>query len=96
MFDLKKKLNKHDIVFAAVIFLLTALLMLLPSKLGTKGTSPGYSALNAILLTSNCTDITYEKYEPQAVAVLFQALNNDLDDAGLKLWHTFVRERFIK
>ena len=93
---MKKKLNKHDIVCAAVIFLLTALLMLLPSKLGTKGTSPGYSALNAILLTSNCTDITYEKYEPQAVAVLFQALNNDLDDAGLKLWHTFVRERFIK
>lgn len=93
---MKKKLNKHDIVFAAVIFLLTALLMLLPSKLDTKGTTPGYSALNAIMLTSKCTDITYEKYEPQAVAVLFQALNNDLDDAGLMFWYAFVRERYDK
>lgn len=96
MFDFKEKLNKRDIIFAAAVVLLTAFLMLLPSKLGSRGTSPGYTALNAILLTNNCTDITYEKYEPRVIAVLLQALDKDLDYSGLKLWSTFIRERYGK
>ena len=93
---MKYKFDKRDIVFAAVIILLTAVVMLLPSKLGSKGTSPGYTALNAILLSSNCTDIIYEKYEQQAVDVLLRMLDSDLDFSGLGLWKKFIVERYGK
>ena len=79
-----------------MVILLTAVLMMLPSKLGSKGTSPGFTALNAILLTSNCTDITYEKYEPQAVDVLLKTLDCDLDFSGLALWKSFIQGKYGK
>ena len=91
-----RKVTPRDVCFVSAVALITALCMILPSKLGTKGTSPGYTALNAILLTSNCTDITYEKYEPQAVEVLRKSLDNDLDYSGLMFWNAFIRERYGK
>ena len=96
MLNLKKKPETRDIAFAAVVILLTALFMLLPSRVGGKGTSPGQSALNAILLSSQCSDILYDKFESTAKYALFGTLVCDLDFAGEKFWSAFIREKYGK
>ncbi len=91
-----RKLSPQDVCFVLAVILITALCMILPSKLGTKGTSPGYTALNAILLNGQCTEIIYGKYEPQAVEVLRKSFDNDLDYSGMIFWNNFIRKRYEK
>ena len=91
-----KKLNKREILFAVIIILFTASLLLFPSRLASKGTSPGMSALNAVLLVSNCSDVTYEKFDDNAVAVLYKSLTLDKDFAGLEFWKRFISMRYGK
>lgn len=91
-----KKLDRCDIFFAVTIIVLTAFLLLVPSKMTDKGTTPGMSALNAVLLVSNCTDVTYEKYDDNAVTVLFKSLSLDKDFSGLEFWKSFIAMRYGK
>lgn len=91
-FDLKN-VKKKDLIFSVFIILATAFLLLLPSRLASKGTSPGMSALNAILLVGKCTEIVYEKNEPEVIATLFDSLNLDLDLEGAVFWKNFIEAR---
>jgi hypothetical protein len=89
-----KNINKRDVLFACAIILLTAFLLFIPSRIGGKGTSPAMSALNAIQLVSNYTDITYEQYEPRIIIVLVKSLLRDLDNGGVAFWEKYVAERY--
>ena len=91
-----KKISRRDAVFATVIILLTAFLLAVPSKLADKGSSPGMSALNAVQLVSNCTDVVYEKYDERVVDVLYKSLILDKDFAGLNFWKSFISMRYGK
>ena len=91
-----KKIKKRDIIFSAIIILLTAFMLLIPSRIGGKGTSPGMSALNAIILTGKLTEITYEKHEPEVITSLFEALSLDRDIEGCSFWNNFIKIRYGK
>lgn len=88
-----KNINKRDVLFACAIILLTAFLLFIPSRIGGKGTSPGMSALNAIQLVSNCTDVTYERCDSRIIEVLIKSLALDIDNGGIAFWKKFVAER---
>lgn len=91
-----KKISRRDVFFAAAIIVFTAFLLLIPSKLADKGTSPGMSALNAVILVSNCTDVTYEKFDENAVSVIYKSLALDKDFGGLEFWKSFISARYGK
>ena len=91
-----KKLNRRDLLFAAAIVFLTAFMLLIPSKMTDKGTSPGMSALNAVVLVSKCTDETYERFDENAVTVLFRSLTLDKDFSGLAFWKDYISRRYGK
>lgn len=91
-----KNIKKRDLLFSALIIFLTAFFLLVPSRMVSKGTSPGMSALNAILLIGKCTEVVYEKYEPEAVATLFESLSLDLDNDGINFWKRYILERYAK
>ena len=91
-----KKINRRDLLFAAAIVFLTAFLLLIPSRMTDKGTSPGESALNAVILISKCTDEIYEKFDEIAITVICKSLTLDKDFSGIAFWEEYVLRRYGK
>ena len=93
-----KKIRRQDIVFSAVIILITASLLLLPSRLGGKGSSPGQSAFNALLLISQCTDEVYKKSDKaeMSFAIVIKYLLLERDFSGADFWQEHVAREYKK
>lgn len=89
-----KKINKKDVVFTAVVILLIAAFLLLPSAAGKQGTSPGQSAMNAIIVVSKCTDEIYEKYNADVALGIINSLRLDKDFSGIKFWTDFIHRKY--
>ena len=89
-----KKINKKDVVFTAVVILLIAAFLLLPSAAGKQGTSPGQSAMNAIVAISKCTDEIYGNYNEHAEMVVMKSLQLDKDFSGIKFWRDFIHRKY--
>lgn len=89
-----RKPCRRDVVISLSIIMVTAFLLILPSRIGGRGTSPGGSAFNAIILVSNWSDILYEQYNERVVNNVRLALERDFDINGLNAWNSYILWRY--
>ena len=88
-----KKIKRSDIFAAVVVTVILAVMLILPSSLGGKGTSPGMSALNQILNIGVSTELLYEKISEDICITVLYSLYREHDLKGRDLWIKYIEER---
>ena len=91
-----KNQKKKDIFIAFVFTAVLAGFLILPSSLGSRGTTPGMSALNHILNNSIATEALTENISDEITFTVISALKLERDFKGVDIWMRYISERAEK